>query len=84
MLTFRPDCYCRTSFEIVLTQESLLIRKGKRGLGPNPTLDLGFLMHRMGPATWAELLDCELLRLALLVLARSVIPPLAAVARQSD
>ena len=41
-------------------------------------------MHRMGPATWTELLDRELLRLALLVLARGVIAPLAAVTRQSD
>ncbi len=41
-------------------------------------------MHRMRAATGTKLLDCELFRLALLVLARGVIPPLAAVTRQSD
>jgi hypothetical protein len=41
-------------------------------------------MYCMCPATRAELLDRELFSLALLVLARGVIPPLAAVTRQSD
>ena len=41
-------------------------------------------MHRVAPAARTELFDRELLRLALLVLARGVITPLATVACQSD
>ena len=51
---------------------------------PLPRSDLGFLMHRVAPAARTELFDRELLRLALLVLARGVITPLATVACQSD
>ena len=48
-------------------------------LGPVP-LDLGFLMHRMATAARAKLFNGEFLSLALFVLTRSVIAPLAAIA----
>jgi hypothetical protein len=77
-LDIRPFFAARTTSSIVARPVRDLRPSGDR------TLNFCFLMYCMCPATRAELLDCELLCLALLVLARSVIPPLAAVTRQSD
>ena len=54
-------------------------------LGPRRHLrNLELLVHRMGAAAWAELLDLELLRLLLAILGRVVIASLAAVACKPD
>jgi hypothetical protein len=41
-------------------------------------------MVRVIPAAWAEFANCELVRLALLVLARGVVAPLARIALKTN